>query len=157
MTKSKKVIVVRVLLFKEDSIFLMLRNGKNSQGIGKPQKRWISPGGVLDEGETVQECLLRETQEEIGITLDTSKLKLIFEKYDPTFNADMVFYSYPYHGEVIKVLEPEKFDKVKWFKVSELSTVSKKDEHLGVYIEEAANAALIPVEKSNTIYHSWTK
>ncbi|OYV27037.1 MAG: hypothetical protein B7W98_02645, partial [Parcubacteria group bacterium 20-58-5] len=35
------------------------------------------PGGKLEPGETIPECLIRETREELGIELDPSSLELI--------------------------------------------------------------------------------
>lgn len=35
------------------------------------------PGGKLDHGETLSECLIRETREELGIELDRGSLELV--------------------------------------------------------------------------------
>jgi|SRR3989344_1570020 len=35
------------------------------------------PGGKLDPGETLKECLIRETREELGIELDPASLELV--------------------------------------------------------------------------------
>lgn len=41
---------------------------------------WDVPGGTLKEGETIFECLARELQEEVGLTLPAHK-DVIFDMY----------------------------------------------------------------------------
>ncbi len=46
---------------------LMLHRVKKKQDLN--QDKWIGIGGKFEEGETPEECLLREAQEETGLTL----------------------------------------------------------------------------------------
>ncbi len=52
---------------------------KNDPNEGK----WIGIGGKLEEGESPEECLLREVKEESGLTLTSYKLRGII-----TFSSD---------------------------------------------------------------------
>ena len=54
---------IGVLITKEDQVLLKQR--RNSHGDGT----WSTPGGHLEYGESLEECTIRETQEEIGITI----------------------------------------------------------------------------------------
>ncbi len=54
---------VAAIITKNDHVLLIKR--KNAHGEGS----WSTPGGHLDFGETPEECAIRETQEEVGITI----------------------------------------------------------------------------------------
>lgn len=103
---------VGVIVKKEGLILLGKR--KNSHGAGT----WSFPGGHLEFGERVEDCAIRETSEETGITIKNIKRETftddIFkneEKHHVT-----IFVSADYNGGELKVLEPEKCEKWDWFK-----------------------------------------
>jgi ADP-ribose pyrophosphatase YjhB (NUDIX family) len=52
---------VGAVIFRDDKILLLLRSKAPESGC------WTIPGGKLEFGETVEEAILREVQEEIGI------------------------------------------------------------------------------------------
>jgi mutator protein MutT len=64
MTKETHPDIRRTLLLlrKDDQVLLAMK--KRGFGAG----RWNGVGGKLDEGETVEQALVRECQEEIGVT-----------------------------------------------------------------------------------------
>lgn len=57
----KKLIAAAII--ERDGKILIARRAKNDSLLGK----WEFPGGKLEEGETLQECLKRELFEELGI------------------------------------------------------------------------------------------
>ena len=61
----------KLLLFLDDAIAVMLRDDK--PGIPFPGL-WDFPGGGREGDETPQDCILRETEEEIGIKLANTDL-----------------------------------------------------------------------------------
>ena len=48
---------------------------------------WLPPGGGVEFGETVRECLVREFREETGLEIDVGALRHINELVDPPFHA----------------------------------------------------------------------
>lgn len=57
---------------KDDKYLMLLRNKKKKD----PSKgKWIGVGGKFLDGETADECLLREVKEETGLTLTNYKLR----------------------------------------------------------------------------------
>lgn len=57
---------------EDGSYLMMLRNKKeNDENRGK----WIGVGGKFEEGESPEECLIRETREETGLTLTEYRLR----------------------------------------------------------------------------------
>lgn len=57
--------------------------------LGYSHKTYQFPGGHLEDGETLEECLLREIKEETGIEIIDSKIKL-FQK--------ITYYNKNYHN-----------------------------------------------------------
>lgn len=68
---------------REDKILMLYRNKKeNDINAGK----WIGVGGHIEDGETPEEAILRETAEETGLTLQKIRFRGIVYFY----NADLL-------------------------------------------------------------------
>ena len=67
----------------------LIINSNNEITLGYSHKTYQFPGGHLEDGESLEECLLREIEEETGIEIKDAKLKP-FEK--------ITYYSKNYHG-----------------------------------------------------------
>lgn len=52
---------------EKDGAYLMLHRVKKEHDVNKD--KWIGVGGHFEEGESPEECLLREVREETGLTL----------------------------------------------------------------------------------------
>lgn len=59
----------RVLLIDPDGRVLLFQD--SDPGLPGPPTFWITPGGGIDPGETVEQAAVREVAEETGLTLDT--------------------------------------------------------------------------------------
>lgn len=57
----------------------LIINSNNEITLGYSHKTYQFPGGHLEEGETLEECLLREIEEETGIKINDATIKP-FEK-----------------------------------------------------------------------------
>ena len=58
---------------EQDERYLMLHRVKKENDLN--HDKWIGVGGKLEDGETPEECLLREVQEETGYTLTQYRLR----------------------------------------------------------------------------------
>ncbi len=66
---------------EKDDCYLMLYRNKKKNDVN--QGKWIGIGGHLEEGETPEQCLLRECMEEANLTLTNYKYRahILFEFY----------------------------------------------------------------------------
>ena len=100
---------------KEDS-YLMMHRVKKVNDINKD--KWVGVGGHFEEGESPEECLLREVREETGLTLTSFRLRGIV-----TFSTDVYPTEYmflytadSYEGEMIECNE----GNLEWVKKSDV-------------------------------------
>lgn len=153
-------VVTRVFMLQDGKVYLLLRNGKNSSTTaGGIVKRWIAPGGMVDPGENALQGAIREVEEETGVTIDPKDMVMFFEKYDPVFCVNMVFYRCHKWDGTVTVKEPEKFDRVEWVYPEDAASLEKPGEHVGVFILEALRALQKPqaknVKRAVPIFANW--
>lgn len=98
---------------KDDRVLLLYRNKKeNDYNAGK----WIGVGGKFEEGETPEECLLREVFEETGLRLRSYKKR------------GLVFFSQNGYEEVMHLYTADCFSgEIKPCDEGELKWIDKKD------------------------------
>ncbi len=101
---------------KKDNQYLMLHRTKKVNDINKD--KWIGIGGHFEEGESPEECMLREVKEETGLTLtDYSFRGIITFKTETEITEYMCLYEgYEYFGELINSDEGE----LCWVTIEEL-------------------------------------
>lgn len=59
---------IGVILVRDGGLLLRKRIGKHANGT------WSFPGGHLESGETPEECAIRETMEETGLTIESARV-----------------------------------------------------------------------------------
>lgn len=59
----------------EDNLILVLR-----QSVIETRK-WSLPGGALEPGETIEQCLIREMKEETGLDIKVKELLYVCDRY----------------------------------------------------------------------------
>ena len=69
-TKSE---LTTVCYLEKDDCYLMLHRVKKEKDINKD--KWIGIGGHIEDGESPDECIVRETMEETGLTLNSYALR----------------------------------------------------------------------------------
>lgn len=80
MYTSRHTIVPIALIVQDGKLMMTLRNDPQN---ARFHRKWEFPGGKLDMGETVEECVVRETQEEAGYDVEViqrlSHVKVVHE------------------------------------------------------------------------------
>lgn len=114
MTKNTKVLTL-LFLRKDDQVLLAMKK----RGFG--EGRWNGVGGKVDGGETIEQALVREAQEEVGVTpLDHEKVADIrFDEYFkgvPTIMHVHVYVADSWEGEPTESEEM----KPQWFAVGDV-------------------------------------
>ncbi len=71
--RPMKHINTTLCYIKKDNQYLMLHRTKKENDIN--EGKWIGVGGKFEENETPEECMLREVQEETGLTLTDYRLR----------------------------------------------------------------------------------
>lgn len=105
-----------LILIKDDRVLLSRRFNT-----GYMDGHYSLPAGHVDEGETVEDCLVREVKEEIGISVKKKDIKLVhvMHRKENDIRLDFFYMVGGYKGE-IKNMEPEKCDDLKWFELNKL-------------------------------------
>ena len=86
---------------EQNGCYLMLHRTKKEKDINKD--KWIGIGGHLEEGESPEECLVREMREETGVTPVSPKLRGIITFVSDRYGTEYMFlYSAEaYQGKLI--------------------------------------------------------
>ena len=108
---------------ENDDRYLMLHRVKKKQDINAG--KWIGVGGHFQEGESPEECLLREVKEETGLTLTEYLFRGIV-----TFDSDQqeteymcLYTASGFYGKMIPCNEGE----LKWVKKEEVLSLNLWD------------------------------
>lgn len=110
-----KVIDTTMIYLKKDDCYLLLYRNKKKNDIN--EGKWIGVGGHVEEGETIDQCAIRETKEETG--LDVHSLKCAGEVLFIDENLKMMMYIYEiedFSGELIECNEGE----LKWIPIKDI-------------------------------------
>lgn len=121
-TERKFGLGVFVCIFNKDfsKILLIKRNEEKRKKFGAD---WGNIGGKLDFGESLIDACIRETKEEIGVTLDSKKVELIEVKEKPFATEIYHTINFAYAtilDEKEKITINEESDEYKWFELTNL-------------------------------------
>ena len=110
----KQIEVVAAIIRKEDKIFATQR------GYGEWKDWWEFPGGKIEAGETPEEALKREIQEELSTEISVDKFLCTVEYDYPAFHLTMHCYLCSLLTEALHLNEHE---AAKWLTMEELNSV----------------------------------
>ncbi len=91
---------------------------------------WEFPGGKLEPGESIQECIAREIQEELALQVTVGAELITIKHTYSEFDVTLIVHHCQYLGGEP---QPLSCDEIRWVTVGELST----------YQFPAANAEII--------------
>jgi mutator protein MutT len=78
---------------------------------------WEFPGGKIEPGETVEECIAREIQEELGIKIEVGDRLITINHTYPNFQVTLiVHHCHHLKGEP----QPIECSEVRWVELSDL-------------------------------------
>ena len=137
MREIQRIIVSAIIFSKDKKILMGMKNPAKG---GVYSDCWHIPGGGVDEGETFEQALKREVQEEVGI--DISEYRIIpisitgsgvAEKTLKTGEivlCKMVFNYFEIHiddknAEEIKLHPTDDLEEIKWFSKDELLKIKQ--------------------------------
>lgn len=103
-----------------DSIESKNRVFATARGYGDYKGGWEFPGGKIEEGETPQQAVVREIQEELNATVKVGDLIHTIEYDYPTFHLSMDCFWCEVESGELKLLEAE---AAKWLTKDELDSV----------------------------------
>ena len=110
----KQIEVVAAIIRKEDKIFATQR------GYGEWKDWWEFPGGKIEAGETPEEALKREIQEELSTEIGVDVFLCTVEYDYPAFHLTMHCYLCSLLTEALHLNEHE---AAKWLTMEELNSV----------------------------------
>lgn len=86
---------------EKDDSYLMLHRVKKEHDLNKD--KWIGVGGKFEEKESPEDCLLREVQEETGLTLTRFRLRGIVTFVSDCWETEhmYLFTADQYQGEIM--------------------------------------------------------
>lgn len=101
---------------EQDGKYLMLLRNKKKQD--ENAGKWIGVGGKFEEGESPQDCLLREVQEETGLRLTQYRFRGIVTFVSDRYETEYMhlFTAHGFEGERIPCDEGE----LKWVEKDEV-------------------------------------
>lgn len=112
MNKSHKPIGVAIIINHKQEILIAQR-----LSTGVMANLWEFPGGKIEEGETVEDCIIREIKEELGMIIRCDR-PLTHITYDyEKFTVTLSVYLCQIIEGIPKAIECQ---QVRWVKPSEL-------------------------------------
>jgi len=111
--------------------FLVRQSGEVLMGLRAPWKaawplHWDTIGGRVEDGESLDQALIREIQEEAGVRPTTFRLLAMIRERRPNIHGDMLHHLYAVTGW--EGGEPsntsDEHTELKWFSVGEMRALT---------------------------------
>jgi 8-oxo-dGTP diphosphatase len=121
---DRATLVVAAAIVEQDGRWLMARRlaGTHLEGL------WEFPGGKVDPGETLEACLVRELDEELGVAARVGTLRWSTTHDYPDKRVELHFYDCAIEGEPRPLLGQE----LRWVSASELASLPLPEADAGL-------------------------
>ncbi len=80
---------------------------------------WEFPGGKIEPGETVAECIVREIREELAIEISVGEHLIAIEHTYPTFQITLIVHHCQHISGIPQSIES---DEIRWVNVNDLAS-----------------------------------
>ncbi|WP_341526513.1 8-oxo-dGTP diphosphatase MutT [Nostoc sp. UHCC 0302] len=107
-----KIIGVAVIWNDQEQILIDRRRPEGVMG-----GLWEFPGGKIEPGETIKECILREIYEELGIVIEVEEHLITI---DHTYTDLRVTLTVHHCRHVTGIPQPLECDEIRWVSLEEL-------------------------------------
>ena len=105
---------VAVILLRNNKVLLAKRKHAYGEGL------YGLPGGRVNDKETLEQCLIRESREELGIVPTVfNSMGIVKEWQQNSFFLHFIFVCKKWTGEISN-LEPEKSENWQWYPLGNL-------------------------------------
>lgn len=130
-TLHKRVSSAALMLETQDGRLLILK--------ANYKKHWTVPGGVIDEHETPMQAALRETLEEVGLTIDpeTVIFVAVANRTGPVFDTYQFIFKAPLSDKDIADIVLQK-DEINEYEFVTREQVVSRDRYYGEVIHHWA-------------------
>lgn len=111
----------RAIIIEDNKLLMMFRRKIKNDGTVK--EYYVIPGGGLEEGETLEENVIRELKEEFNVDIEIIKF-LGTEEYDDTianyFLCKIVNGTPKLGGEELERMTPQNYYEIKYIDLREI-------------------------------------
>ena len=134
MTGKISIISAGLIIDEAKKEVLLIRRTDSMWG-----DAWSIPGGHIEYGETVEEALLRELKEELGIEAVKTEF-LGYEEFWPSTKPNTQFISFNFAVIAKKDFKPNpEIKEAKWFPISKLDNIKHKIPEEGMVYLDSLN------------------
>ncbi len=129
---KSKFDVVGCICEHKGKVLLLLRQDHKPQG-----NMWGLPSGKVDEGESLEQAVVRELFEESGIQAEQSKIKYFKKTFVKYPNYDFIYHLFVVNTDKINEIKinPAEHKDYKWIKLLDVMKLENGMEDLGACIK----------------------
>ena len=128
---SKQLNNEQNVIFVGTGVLLVNNENRILLGCRTDNGQWSLPGGSLEIGETLEDCIVRETMEETGIVIEKSDLNLnsaksilepILKNGREIFVVSVTYWTEKYN-DINMQIDSREFTKYSWLSAEELKSI----------------------------------